>query len=213
MGKVLYLDIDEVLHSLESRYFKRGIPQTIDIKHSAQYFDSQSVSLLQDVLNITQAKLVLCSSWRLSIKPEVLKYLETEIFLSKVERFTPSIATPYFGTVNSFRGVEVQYDIERYDVQTYVIVDDGSDFFEHQNLVQPTALTGFRLNHAIQCVNSLGVAEEFKEFQLARLAKTYRGFRESKPVLKQPPLGSFSFSEDYVFYVEGDVVKRLVVHF
>jgi hypothetical protein len=114
--KVIFLDIDGVLNSSET--MKEGV-----------YLDNKKVLLLNEVITETDAKVVISSSWRIG---QTVKEIKTFLKLAGLRRhpniigFTPNLKT-------GFRGDEVESWLQKHkEVTQYVIVDDGSDFLDHQ---------------------------------------------------------------------------------
>ena len=138
--KIIFLDIDGVLNNIASLCYHVHI-------------DPNLVRTLQDVVEQTEAKIVLSSSWRVFGQDNV------EFMLSRLglhaERLPP---TPRLG---GFRGDEVkawldQYQ-EYYGVTHYVIVDDGSDFLYDQKeyLVQTDSRHGLLRDHGHKMIELL----------------------------------------------------------
>ena len=114
--KVIFLDIDGVLNSAET--MKMGI-----------HLDNKRVVLFNGILKETDAKVVISSSWRIG---KTVKEIKTYLRLAGLRMsrniigFTPTLHT-------GVRGDDIDSWLrDNKEVTQYVIVDDGSDFLEHQ---------------------------------------------------------------------------------
>ena len=124
MNNIIFLDIDGVLNDMD--YFRKSK----DVRHN--YYkcltgykklllthlldiDLNKVYLLKELINNTNSKVVVTSSWRnLRIYPLVEDYL--------INLGIPIIdTTPY---IDSKRGLEIKTYLEEHEVSNYIILDD-----------------------------------------------------------------------------------------
>lgn len=124
MNNIIFLDIDGVLNDMECfRKFR-------DVRHNYSKcligyerllltnlldIDLDKIYLLKELINNTNSKVVITSSWRkLKIYPLVEDYL--------IKLGIPIIdTTPY---IDSKRGVEIKTYLMKHEVSDYIIIDD-----------------------------------------------------------------------------------------
>lgn len=136
--KVIFLDVDGVLNSSQDGFtIKLGT--------------SKHLELLKQIVEKTDAKIVLSSSWRISNK--------TKLFIeNKLNEYGMSIisTTPDLG---SSRGEEIESWLrETTDfIESFVILDDGPDMEEytHTRLVQTNRDMGLQETDVIKAINIL----------------------------------------------------------
>lgn len=124
MNKVIFLDIDGVLNSLKTF-----------VKHpfSMLGIDKQYVKIFNRIIEETEAKVVLSSTWRHN--PNWKKIMKDNglkcDFLGRT------------GDLNGIRGKEVKKWLEEHPETTkYAILDDDSDFYSSQPLFKTSFKTG-----------------------------------------------------------------------
>lgn len=119
--KVIFLDFDGVLNS--ERWEWKCRPKT-DRLYDSDAFDPAAVSLLNDLLEKTRAKIVVSSSWRRFHSVLALKKLLEEVGVKgEVIDMTPR----YLG-VGKIRGDEIRHWLDEHaDVTSFVILDDSDD--------------------------------------------------------------------------------------
>lgn len=138
--KVIFLDIDGVLNSQDwyKRRNRHPAPRTMDQYHE-QEFDPEAVKLLKMIIEKTEAKVVLSSTWRLhddNVKA-IKKFVGVEIL-----DITPRMPRPS-GTSSEYceRGKEIAEWIEERSksadvpcelIDRYVIIDDDTDMLPEQ---------------------------------------------------------------------------------
>ena len=136
--KIVFLDIDGVLNV---------IPQGRD-KHGA-IFHPEFITNLENILNLTGAKIVISSSWR-AAGLEAMQSMWTdrnlpgEVFSITPNMFKYDEFDKYIGREK--RGYEIDVWLNLYpEVTNYVILDDDTDMLPHQmgNFVQ----TSNNINH------------------------------------------------------------------
>jgi hypothetical protein len=137
--KIIFLDVDGVLNSWAS------------LAHHI-HLDSRCVILINTLLDITGAKLVLSSTWRMN---ERSRY---SLFVGGLSEccFHDDWRTPVFN--DQPRGDEIADWLSRNTVDQYIIIDDDSDFHEDQLPfhVQTEMKTGFGQRHFKQALELLG---------------------------------------------------------
>lgn len=127
--KVLFLDIDGVVNSkeyLESRraeYERTRIPM-----EKESMIDPYAAHLVRNIVESTDCKVVLSSTWRLYPDDRDLVRERVVEFMS----ITPRM--PRSGGVESMeRGYEIQAWLDDHpEVEDYAILDDDSDMLPHQ---------------------------------------------------------------------------------
>lgn len=137
MFKAIFLDIDGCLNS---ELYYRKVPQTSrgpkvdNVSFWAEDIDSESIEMLNTLIEKTAAKVIVSSTWRNKGLPLLQKILEYKGF--KYQLFD---TTPYGGQ-GTLRGNEILMWIEahkelcghRHEFNRYVILDDDSDMLYWQ---------------------------------------------------------------------------------
>lgn len=110
--KVIFLDVDGVLNSDD--YFNRI--RKLDIHGIEREIDVEKVKILKKVIDETNAKVVLSSSWRYTRNAKKLKDL-----LANYEIYCMD-STPF---MQNKRGLEIkQWLLDNEGIEDFVIVDD-----------------------------------------------------------------------------------------
>ena len=131
--KVLFLDIDgvlnsEVFYTKKSQWerYKRAEDSgyTRDERRALANIDKRAVSLLNYIVENTDAEIVISSTWR------------SDFNLPYIMRFV-GLKRPYYGITpydkSRHRGTEIQTWLDDYGNNVkYVILDDDSDMLERQ---------------------------------------------------------------------------------
>jgi hypothetical protein len=115
LGKVIFLDIDGVLNV---------IPEDFD--EFGALFHKHFEDNLKWIIEETNAKIVISSTWRLAGLQEMKKMWKKRKLAGEVIDVTP------LGTMDNIRGDEIQTWLDRNNVKNYVIIDDDVDFLESQ---------------------------------------------------------------------------------
>lgn len=129
--KVIFLDIDGVLNH-ENHYkwlMETDEPTPLQRVYPYSEFNPRSCKILNRIIDETDAKIVLSSSWRLdgiTRMNNLFKYFG----LPRIYDITPSLCER-FGSL--CRGKEIDKWLNEHpEVTKYVILDDDSDMEEHQ---------------------------------------------------------------------------------
>ncbi len=122
-----------------------------------QHFNLESLRLLRLLVELSKAKVVLSSTWRLDVK--------TKKDMDKLERILGVNIYGKTGVSSSgFRGDEVQEFLDdNKDITNYCIIDDyGYDYYSHQKefLVQPLGYRGFIMDDFLDACGILGVEND-----------------------------------------------------
>lgn len=185
--KIIFLDIDGVLNcekayrSGECNYFKWNWEDGTEDHH--QSFCSWSKELLNKLIDETDAKIVISSTWRSSGIEFMRKVWELEGMHGEIIGITPS----FRGDINGYtipRGCEIDYYlehdlkfshinwdkdvqqeyIERTGVENYIIIDDDSDMLYGQR------------NHFVHVLpsprNKEGFNQKYYKEALSKLSKS-----------------------------------------
>jgi hypothetical protein len=133
MSRVLFLDIDGVVCTLRSHLAYTGP------KHRYQEWDATLCASLYRLCSNTDIRLVISSSWRLGVKDPLRESRDSSLVdcLCKHRLVTciryPNWATPDLGHLDTGRGHEIEaYLKANPDINDYRILDDDSDFLDHQ---------------------------------------------------------------------------------
>lgn len=139
--KILFLDFDGVITTPESRW----------------KIDPEKVRLIVRILDETGAKIVVTSSWKLG-------YRDIEPFKDELRKKCPEGIEPLIDNIigvtdsgGSWRGDEVERWLETHGTDSYVILDDDSDFHEDQlfRFVQTDTMEGVTEREVKLCVSVL----------------------------------------------------------
>lgn len=150
--RVIFLDIDGVLNN-ESHIVKLvellGNEQYLQLLKDIQEipFDYRSCKLLQELINETNAEIILSSTWRIS--PKLIEAIEKYAEI-KIKDKTPRL--------NTIRGEEIKSYLDSHkEITNYVILDDDSDMLKEQwgNFVKVNNKLGFTKTEYILCRNIL----------------------------------------------------------
>lgn len=140
--KVIFLDFDGVLNSAET--LARGI-----------HLDPEKVIMLRNISDETDANIVVSSTWRIHFNQREIRELLYRAGFKGRHRVIGS--TP--DSRNGFRGAEIEAWLkDKEDIEKYVIIDDGSDFYDYQRQVHvttnfATGLTERDVEKAIEILN------------------------------------------------------------
>lgn len=145
MTKIIFLDIDGVIctHRAHVGQNSSAIPM--------EAFDREGVGLLNALVRYApDTKFVLSSSWRQHFTQVEME--ERLIAAGWTGRFHEDWKTkkllPQKMSMSVQRGDEVAEWLNRHpDIDTYVILDDNSDFADDQPLVLTDAFNGFMYEH------------------------------------------------------------------
>jgi len=169
--KVIFLDIDGVLNSVNSMVAFRSA--------SAQNLDSVSVKLLQRLCEVTDAKIVISSTWRMG-RDE--KYF-IDLFKWYGWKNAPVIGrTPV--EYDKCRGEEIQMwlvDVKT-KVEKYLIIDDDSDMLEEQDpyFLHVPGVHGFDISHYVRALRHFGQPDERLEDQVNFVRQSNKGEKTGK---------------------------------
>ena len=161
--KVIFLDCDGVLNS--DQFFQGNDPtnqkDSQTMKFGVGQLDHKGLALIDQIVNATGAKIVICSSWRL-IWPwhEIAEMFGDVGFKNQHEIFDE---TPHSGKNADTRGDEIrqwlELDREREEVgeeitTSYVIIDDNNEFDTEQQqfYVQTNPRTGITQADAAKAI-------------------------------------------------------------
>lgn len=141
--KILFLDFDGVITTYESRW----------------KIDESKVKLVNKIVLETDAKIVVTSSWKIGYR--IVDEFKKEIInkYNNQEWIKPFVDNIYDLTDSKgeWRGDEIHRWLEDKEVESYVIIDDDSDFREDQlfNFVQTDSYEGITEREVKLCINIL----------------------------------------------------------
>lgn len=161
--KVIFLDIDGVLNT---NYLPEVIHEFSGIKIGFNQLNKETIKNLNTVTDITGAKIVISSSWRLGCATperfEVLKdFINSHGVTGEIIGRTP-VGSEYADPVSTLmmskpRGQEIQMWLDQHpEVTCFVIVDDMSDM-EHltPHLAQTDFETGLTDRVSVKMIEKL----------------------------------------------------------
>lgn len=153
--KVIFLDIDGVMNNIFSLHRSRFyldfeiINDDNEVESVTDDFCWVSMRVLNNIIESTEAKVVLSSTWRLfHSKNEMNQILKHYGFKGELIDFTPKL--PYDKVNNKYpeRGLEIQKWLDECEsnIENFVILDDDSDM---AHLIDKLIKTDchFGLNH------------------------------------------------------------------
>jgi len=160
--KIICLDIDGVLNC--ELAYKRGYCKYVDIGGGKHYqtFYPPAKRFLNDLIDITEAKIVLSSSWRAGGLEWFRKVWKAEDMAGEVIDITPFRDDRFrgfeikewlnnmgFQHINWSKELQQEY-MDKSGIENYVILDDDSDMLYEQKdnfihvLPSPRNLSGFK---------------------------------------------------------------------
>ena len=159
--KILFLDIDGVLNSMDNMYAMSELWHTNkEDKSRDKYghlFDERCVRWLKFIVEKTECKIVVSSTWRISGLSVIqtmwqLRDLPGEIFDITPLQVDSEIINLYAASNNEAdRGYEIQQWIDTFKPERYCIVDDDNDMLAHQKFVRTEGKIGldYKTAHSI----------------------------------------------------------------
>lgn len=156
----IFLDIDGVLNSTRSMVAARVTNSAYRSYMERHYseLDPIAISLLRGLVQKSKAEIIISSSWRILYKD--IQFFK-DLFTNFGWKDAPVVGmTPI--TDSGFRGQEVHQYIECNDFfnTPYVIIDDDSDFYEHQPLVRTDSNVGLSYDNYSKALSMLGCVEK-----------------------------------------------------
>ena len=152
--KVIFLDIDGVLNRIGCK----------DLIHGIYFVMDEKILLLKEIIEATDAKIVLSSTWRYGI-PDVengvysenaFDYLALE---KKLAEFDIEIMSHTPISDPEFRGHEIDEWLQTWKgetIESFVILDDGDRMKPHNaKLVQTSFMKGLEPKHVKKAINIL----------------------------------------------------------
>lgn len=163
--RVLFLDIDGVLNSIDYMRRRELAGDAMIAMHATQddpgqAIDPDAVQLLNEIVERTDARICVSSSWRKLYTIPVLQHILRQRGLrARLIGRTPDIwRLPEIQIAHGHRcrGHEIQYWLDRhkrYAIEQFAIVDDSSDMahLKHR-FVQTTIDRGLEREHVEQLV-------------------------------------------------------------
>lgn len=155
MKKFIFLDIDGVLNSIDLSVAQQATERAP--KSRLHDIDPVRVGLLKWVVDMTNANIVISSTWRTGRTAEWFVG-----FFEALNWCNPPIVgvTPIS---NGIRGDEINeyLTLNGQEECKYVILDDDSDFHENQPFIHVDRIAGLSLKHTIACIDILGLDNEY----------------------------------------------------
>lgn len=143
--KVIFLDIDGVLavhqdDESDISFFLKG---------TTYPFTPECVMVLNEILRLTNAEIVLTSSWRLFFNREEIQRIfeENGVFKSPID-FTSIIP-------EDDRNREVELFIQKYKIQKFLILDDINYGFAKDFFIRTNGKKGLNDEHISRAVSTL----------------------------------------------------------
>lgn len=145
-NKILFLDFDGVITTYKSGW----------------KFDEEKLKLLDQIIQETQCKIVISSSWRRRTVEDTVKALHFLPFINEVIGVTPTLELPTeqgsweFDT--PFRGLEIDAYLNSIGKKVnYVILNDDSDFLwtQKDHLVHTDPYEGLTMDNVHEAINIL----------------------------------------------------------
>jgi hypothetical protein len=151
--KLLFLDIDGVLNS--TKFFNR-IRSFIQIIDEDDYLDPEPIKIINELIEETDAKVIISSSWRLIHSLEKINFL-----LQKHGAIFSAVdVTPELTNNNQWgkRGLEIQayLDSLKKKPESICIIDDNNDIKPLEKyLILTTFKDGLTKDHKDLCLEKL----------------------------------------------------------
>lgn len=149
--KYIFLDIDGVLNSEEWYHFY----WENDLKYTEIDYDLdfRAIALVNKLIELTNAEIVLSSSWRFTFNNSVERLYRSGLKY----KITKKINGCEFGVNSPKRGDLIQKFLTTHKCDNYVIIDDDKDMLETQinNFVYIDRFDGFTEANLYDCVKIL----------------------------------------------------------
>lgn len=168
--KIIFLDFDGVLNT--ESYFQTLMQQGVPTHDEfGVLFDSNSVAKLAEIINLTNAQIVVSSSWRYMGVSELQRMWKLRKLPGKIVGFTPlnlldeELLTIDLDNLDSFtpeclvaRGSEIQAWLDNHTgIANYLILDDLTDILPSQkkHFVQINPIKGITKENVVQALQIL----------------------------------------------------------
>jgi hypothetical protein len=168
MGKIIFLDIDGVLNPVHymNALYKMWNASNKQIKSHDEYgqlFFYQNCEALKKIIDATNAKIVISSTWRMAGMNQMKALWQQRQLAGEIIGITPteqvivdSGMAKHYDEV--CRGMEIAYWINKHKyVGTYVIIDDTDDMLKDQQkyFVKTNSNYGLTLDDAEKAIQIL----------------------------------------------------------
>lgn len=160
--KIIFLDIDDVLNNPISGYGGH-IPTdnggiSAFTKETIKW-DVLAVARLKRIIEATDAKIVISSTWRGMFNMIEWGWI-FELYGLDPDLIKGRTGNEFMPGGKMFRGLAIQewfrtFPDRRNECTGYVILDDGSDFYNWQNLVQTEVYVGLIECHVQEAIDAL----------------------------------------------------------
>jgi Swiss Army Knife RNA repair-like protein len=168
--KTIFLDIDGCLNHENFYRGKSKFPRRNELYLSE--LDRASILILNSIIQATDAKVVISSTWRVHHDPpEILDFLKEQGFIGEIVGVTPHLTWN-----GAFRGNEIYLWMEkneeligkRYKYKNYVILDDDSDmlYWQRKNFIHVDGHIGLSERDAKKAIRILNDGEKKVAFNL-----------------------------------------------
>lgn len=168
MDKFIFLDFDGVLTTACYHNMLRQCNK-VTTDRFGELFDPQAVANLQTILEQTEAKLVITSSWRTEGLNTMRDLWHTRMLPGQIADITPfylygafrhsPVEEPFAGFASGSRGLEIAEWLVRNAEphMLYVILDDEEDILLRQvdHFIKIDAAVGITSDNARQAINLL----------------------------------------------------------
>lgn len=159
MTKIIFLDVDGVLNSWE--WFKKLEEESYNEDFISFGINPESVQLLNQIVEKTNAKIVVSSTWRINYFQDLLNLLDRYDFIGQVIGKTDTSHC-----YDCLRGNLILKWIKDnqnvigcnyHEYINYVILDDSSDMllWQKDNFVQTNVETGLTQKEVDECIRIL----------------------------------------------------------
>lgn len=161
--KVIFLDIDGVLNSME---FYENKPES-DLRHNP--FDRKCVAVLKQIVDATDAKIVLTSSWRGGWDKDPSRcHLEGQLLNDIFAEYGFSVYDKTASLRSGRRPMEIKQYLETSGsaINNYVIIDDNDFGWKEFDMDSRLVLTDFQkgglnTDHAAKAIKILNKKRGF----------------------------------------------------
>ena len=161
--KIIFLDVDDVLNNIISGYgghLPHAYRGFSSFTKENILWDELAVARLKCIIDATDAQIVLSSTWRNIFDMTEFGWIFDLYGLDKERIIGKTGRGRYLSENSPLRGARVKewfedHPDENRETTGYVILDDGSDFYEWQNLVQTEVYVGLIESHVQEAINML----------------------------------------------------------
>ncbi len=172
---IIFLDVDGILNSQQEM-----VSQNVVGTMNYEGLNQVSLGLLRTLCELTEAKIVISSTWRSDGHEAIAGAFEAKGWHGILMRTIIIGVTPH---LNTNRGGEIdEWLMSHPEVTNYVIVDDDADMLDSQmdNFVHVDNIMGFTLYDMVKAMDILGIVDNPEKIKRADDLRNIIDFKINK---------------------------------